>query len=117
MLAFDDLKDAAFCAALGTAAYDAGQHAVTVHRVAQIVPPDEEIAFHPGYRSIGNEEGIAFAMGDDSSGNKIGIVSGFRCRGGRWLLVFWPALRESFFGSRFAVLAFCRGSLSFFCAR
>ena len=113
----DNLNDAAFCAPVRPAAYDAGQHAIAVHRVSQVVATDKKIAFYSGDRSIWDEKSVAVAMGDNSASNKIGIVSALRCRSASWLLVFWSALRGNFLGSRLAVPALCRGFLGFLCSR
>src|ERR1700683_74181 len=99
MLAFDDLNDAAFGASVGTAACDAGEDAVAVHRVTQIVASDEEIPFDSRDRRIGDEEGVAVTMRDNSSGDEIGILSPFRYRGESRLLVVGAALLGNFLGS------------------
>src|ERR1700722_2273058 len=118
MLAFDDLNDAAFGASVSAAAFDAGENAVAVHGVGQVVTSDEEIAFHARDRRIGDKESVSVAMGNNSAGNKIGVVATVRCRSRRrrWLLVFWPTLCGNFPGSRLAVFTLCGGFLCFFCA-
>src|SRR5580700_3094974 len=98
MLAFDDLNDAAFGASVGSAAFDAGENAVAMHGVGQIIASDEQIAFHARDGSIGDEEGVAVAMSNNSAGNKIGIVAAVRRRRGGRLAVFWTDLRGNFLG-------------------
>ena len=74
VLALDDLHDAAFGAAVGTAPLDAREHAVAVHGVAQIVAADEEIAFDARDRLIRDDEAVAIAMRDDAARNQIRIA-------------------------------------------
>ena len=53
VFALDDLHDAAFGAAVGAAPLDAREHVIAMHRVAQIVAADEEIAIHARNRLVG----------------------------------------------------------------
>ncbi len=74
VLAFDDLHDAAFGAAVRAAALDAGQHSIAVHRVAKIVATDEEIAVNARNRMFRDEKTVAVAVRDDAAGNQIRIA-------------------------------------------
>ncbi len=60
------------------------EDAVAMHRVAQAVAADEQIAVDAGDRIIGHEEGVAVAMRDDAAGDEIGIAGAAGGCGGGW---------------------------------
>ena len=69
MFAFDDLHDAAFGATVGSAALNACENSVAMHRIAEVVAPDEKIALHARHWRIGDQKRVAIAVGHDSTGN------------------------------------------------
>ena len=70
--ALDDLHHAAFGAAIGAPPLDARQDVIAMHRVAQIVATDEEIAFDPRHRRIRHQKTVAIAMRHDASRDRFG---------------------------------------------
>ena len=83
MLAAHDLHDAALGASIGAAADDAAEDAVAVHRVAEAIAADEEIAVDAGDRMVGHEEGVAVAMRDDAACDEIRVAGAARLWCGR----------------------------------
>ncbi len=74
MLALDDLHHAPFGAAIGATPFDARENMIAIHRVAQIVAADKEIAVNPGNRLIRHEKSVPIAMRDDTSSDQIWVA-------------------------------------------
>src|SRR5579863_4242424 len=69
ILAFNDLDDAAFRAAVRTTPLDARKDVIPVHRVVECVAANEEVAIHTWNRLVGHQKGVTIAMGNDSAGD------------------------------------------------
>ena len=82
VLAVDDLHHAAFGAPVGATAHDTRQDVVAIHRVANTVAADEQVAVDARDRMIGYEEAVAVTVSDDAAGNQVRIArtSGLRRR-------------------------------------
>ncbi len=73
VLSLEDLHDAAFRAAIRTAAPDPRKHPVAVHRIVDAVVRDEKIAVDPGNRRVRHYKPVAIPMSDDSPRDEIRI--------------------------------------------
>ncbi len=77
MRVFHNLHHAALGSPVGAAAFDARQHAIAMHGIAQIVATDEEVSLHARNRRIGHQKGVAIAMRNDAPGDEIRIARTF----------------------------------------
>ena len=78
MLVLDNLHHAAFGAPVGAAARDARENVIAVHRIAEIVAADEEIAVNSRHRLLRNQEAVAIAVRDDAAGHQVRVLGSLR---------------------------------------
>jgi hypothetical protein len=98
----DDSHHAPFGPAVGAAALDSRQHAVAMHRIANVVGPNVQIAFE-SERRIRRNEAVAVPVHNDSACEEIGVAPR---RGARRASPSWLRMAASGGGRR---RAFSRG--------